>query len=121
VNESLVADVGATPCLRFSDDLTDDQREQHLPVVHCRDCGAMGWASCVARDRPDMFSVGLERFYRAFFGDDPQVRFLWPAASVVGRDASAFEQFFVDRSTLTRIRGDVPTDAVQVVRSDSVH
>ncbi len=112
---------GTPPALRYSDDLTDEQRGQHLPVVHCRDCGAMGWASCVSRDRPDNYSVGLERFYRGFFGDDPQVRFLWPAKSVEGRNASAFQLFHLDRKTLTRVRGDVPDDAVEVAQSDNVH
>ncbi len=111
---------GVSPSLRYSDDLTDEQRSQHLPVVHCRDCGAMGWASCVSRDRPDNFSVGLERFYRGFFGDDPQVRFLWPAKAVDGRDAKTFQRFHVDRS-LSRIRDEVPPDAVELVQSDNVH
>lgn len=108
------------PSLRYSDDLTDEQRSQHLPVVHCRDCGAMGWASCVSRDRPDLFAVPVDRFYRAFFGDDPQVRFLWPAKAADGRDPAAFQRFFVDRH-LTRVRGDAPADAIEVVQSDNVH
>lgn len=112
---------GVPPMLRYSDDLTDEQRGQHLPVVHCRDCGAMGWASCVSRDRPDMFSVGFERFYRAFFGDDPQVRFLWPAKAAETRDARVFQKFHIDRTTLTRIRGDGSKDAVEVVQSESTH
>jgi DEAD/DEAH box helicase domain-containing protein len=120
----MVGDLGdperSPPSLRYSDDLTDEQRSQHLPVVHCRDCGAMGWASCVSRDRPDLFAVPVERFYRAFFGDDPQVRFLWPARAADGRDPVAFQRFFVDRH-LTRVRGETPPDAVEVVQSDNVH
>ncbi len=81
----------------------------------------MGWASCVSRDRPDIFSVGLQRFYRAFFGEDPQVRFLWPAKAVEGRNAAAFARFHVDRNTLARVRGEIPNDAVEVVQSDNVH
>ena len=112
---------GVPPTLRYSDDLTDEQRGQHLPVIHCRDCGAMGWASCVSRDRSDIFSVGFDRFYRAFFGADPQVRFLWLAKAAEGRDARVFQRFFIDRTTLTRIREDGAKDAVEVVQSDSTH
>jgi DEAD/DEAH box helicase domain-containing protein len=91
----MVADLGDVandklPTLRYSDDLTDDQRSRHLPVIHCRDCGAMGWGSLVARDRSDVFSVGLNRFYQAFFSDDPQVRFLWPGKAVEEEDSKAF-------------------------------
>lgn len=115
----MVADVGPEPNLRFSDDLTDDQRARHLPVIHCRDCGAMGWATLVARDRPDFFAVGLERFYRAFFADDPQVRFLWPAAAQHG-NPSVFEQIVVNPATLTRVRGDDGEAGFEVVLSTNV-
>ena len=117
----MVADLASPPNLRFSDDLTDDQRMQHLPVVHCRDCGAMGWATVVARDRPDVLGVGLERFYRAFFGDDPQVRFLWPAEAARNRSVELFERFHVDRSMLIRIRDEIPPEAVEIAQSNSVH
>ena len=43
---------------------------------------ASGWATLQQRDKPDLYATSLERFYRGFFGDDPQVRFLWPAAAV---------------------------------------
>lgn len=77
----MVATVEARPKLRFSDDLDREQRKVHLPLVHCRDCGAMGWATRVDRDKPHLLRVNLTVFYRAFFGNDPQVRFLWPAAA----------------------------------------
>jgi DEAD/DEAH box helicase domain-containing protein len=117
----MVADVSKAPSLRYSDDLTDEQRTQHLPVIHCRDCGAMGWASCVARDRTYAYGVGLERFYRAFFGNDPQVRFLWPAAAVAERDDGSFKRFHLDPNTLTRLRGEILEGAVEVAESGSVH
>ena len=66
----MVANIAAEPDLRFSDDLTAGQARQHLPVVHCRDCGAMGWATQVARNQPDLYRTSLSSFYRGFFSDD---------------------------------------------------
>ncbi|MFO7762057.1 MAG: DEAD/DEAH box helicase [Desulfobia sp.] len=39
----MVVSVEPDPCLRFADDLTDELIRKHLPVVHCRECGLMGW------------------------------------------------------------------------------
>ncbi|NOY93750.1 MAG: DEAD/DEAH box helicase [Deltaproteobacteria bacterium] len=120
----MVADLGSEPKLRFSDDLTEEQRKQHLPLVHCRDCGAMGWGTLVTRDRPDEYRTGLERFYRGFFGNDPQVRFLWPDHS--DRDVwQAVERFPLDRRSLTRIREEdetevAPEDKFELVVSDNL-
>ena len=101
----MVADLRPRPTLRFSDDLTDDQRDQHLPLVHCRDCGALGWATVVQRDKPDVYRSGLSRFYRAFFGNDPQVRFLWPeAAAPSSGDWAAAPRIKLHPRTLVRQR-----------------
>jgi len=108
------------PTLRYSDDLTDDQRSRHLPVIHCRDCGAMGWGSLVARDRSDVFSVGLNRFYQAFFSEDPQVRFLWPGKSVEEQESKTFLRLRLNPNTLTRDREESSPDAIEVVQSDNV-
>ncbi len=78
----MVASVQARPRLQFSDDLDRGQRQRHLPLIHCRDCGAMGWATRQDRDKPHLLRVPLTPFYRAFFGRDPQVRFLFPRAAV---------------------------------------
>ena len=45
----MVASVEAVPQLRHSDDLSGTEASPHLPVVHCRDCGATAWASTVGR------------------------------------------------------------------------
>ena len=39
----MVCSVDRSPELRFSDDLTEDQRTYHLPLLHCRECGQTGW------------------------------------------------------------------------------
>lgn len=117
----MVADIAPEPTLRFSDDLTDEQRGEHLPLVHCRDCGAMGWGAIVTRDRPDVYRSSLDRFYRAFFSDDPRVRFLWPSEADRGAWEKV-ERFPLDRSALTRVRDadPDPDDVVQVVVSDNL-
>ncbi len=40
----------SAPELFFSDDLKADRLSRTLPVIHCRDCGAMGWTSSEDRD-----------------------------------------------------------------------
>jgi len=39
----LVASVTDPPRMAFSDDLKGEALKSHLPVIHCRECGAMGW------------------------------------------------------------------------------
>lgn len=75
----LVAEVSEHPRARFSDDLEREQRRNHLPLVHCRECGAMGWGTRIDRDRDRQLHCDAQSFYRGFFGKDPSVEFLWPA------------------------------------------
>ena len=73
----MVASVSPSPRLRFADDLSEEQLRTHLPVVHCRDCGAMGWAG--TKGQYDLFvDSDLRTFYVAFFGRSPKVVFLFP-------------------------------------------
>lgn len=79
----MVATVGPRPTLAFSDDLGPAERKRVLPLIHCRDCGAMGWATRRDRDRPHKLGLdGLKSFYRAFFSGDPTVALLWPEGAV---------------------------------------
>jgi DEAD/DEAH box helicase domain-containing protein len=48
----MVASVEATPQLRHSDDLAGSDSSIHLPVVHCRDCGATAWTSTALNSTP---------------------------------------------------------------------
>jgi DEAD/DEAH box helicase domain-containing protein len=73
----LVASVGAHPRMAFSDDLKGDALKGHLPVVHCRECGAMGWGGSM-RVNDEKVSANLQEFYKAFFGHLPSLRFLFP-------------------------------------------
>ncbi len=73
----LVASVAPEPKLAFSDDLKSDSLKSHLPVIHCRECGVMGWGGTM-RANSDKVSPSLQDFYKAFFGGLPSVRFLFP-------------------------------------------
>jgi DEAD/DEAH box helicase domain-containing protein len=75
----LVASVSREPKLAFSDDLKSDSLKSHLPVVHCRECGIMGWGGTM-RAGSDKVSPSLQDFYKAFFGALPSLRFLFPLA-----------------------------------------
>ncbi|MFC1482229.1 DEAD/DEAH box helicase [Myxococcota bacterium] len=99
---------GIRPRLRFSDDLDREQRRRHLPLIHCRDCGAMGWATRIDRDKPHVYRTDLHGFYRAFFKADSQVRFLYPeTARPVGDPAwENYPVLRVDTGKLVRLDGD---------------
>ena len=73
----MVGEVGNPPCLRFADDLTDEQMQNHLPIVHCRECGSMGWAG-TKRQHDTLVNPDLQSFYVAFFAFSPNVVFMFP-------------------------------------------
>lgn len=73
----LVASVTPAPKLAFSDDLTDDAADKFLPVIHCRECGSMGWGA-TQRANHDRLGADLQDFYKAFFGKRPDLRLLFP-------------------------------------------
>jgi len=73
----VVAQVNDKPAMRFSDDLTADQRKTHLPLIYCDDCGATAWAGLTLPERKT-FQTDLRAFYDAFFGDNRNVRFVYP-------------------------------------------
>lgn len=77
----MVATVEETPRLTYSDDLLPEAARTHLPVVHCRECTGMGWATVLAPTAPTRFDVGLRRFYDAYFARDPHVAFVFPEAA----------------------------------------
>lgn len=81
----LVATVEAQPRLYFADDLTDLANPLHLPVVHCRECHATGWAS-VRHPGEGRLESDLQTIYRGYFGNHPDVSLLFPATSAPGGD-----------------------------------
>ena len=77
----MVASVEDVPRLTFVDDLTAEQREQHLPAVYCPSCALMGWASLVREGQHHM-RAELRDFYTAFFSYDSRVNFFFPHEAV---------------------------------------
>ena len=79
----MVASVEAEPQLRHSDDLSGTEASPHLPVVHCRDCGATAWASTVLSQGSNCLDRGsnLQGFYKAFFDGAPELRYLFPTGT----------------------------------------
>jgi len=73
----MVCAIAPVPLLRFADDLKEAERARHLPVVHCRDCGSMGWAG-LKRQEDHRFNADLKSFYIGFFNDAPTVTFIFP-------------------------------------------
>lgn len=77
----MVASVHPLPEVRFSMDLSPDHPQQHLPALHCRDCGAMGWGA-LQKANEEKLIPDLDRFYQAFFSlnPDPRLRFVFPVS-----------------------------------------
>ena len=73
----LVADVKLEPTLAYSDDLKEEEFKRHLAVIHCRECGAIGWGSYKRKQDANLVA-DLQDFYARFFSDDPTVHFIFP-------------------------------------------
>ncbi len=86
----MVAEVNDPPNLHFADDLTEAQLRNHLPLVHCRECGSMGWAG-VKRLHEHQVDTNLRNFYSLFFHNDSKVVFLFPDKDRTEEDALAGE------------------------------
>ena len=108
----LVASVGQTPKLTFSDDLKNGAELQYLPALHCRDCGAMGWGGTM-RATEDKVSTDLTKFYEAFFRALPSLRFFFP---VSGRDGNGPEQGEFTHTLCTHCLGVNAANARKCVR-----
>ena len=76
----IVAEVKKNPNLRFSDDLTNEQLDNHLPIIHCRECGAMGWAG-TCKSGEEAINPDLQQFYIGFFNKHNSIRYLFPVNS----------------------------------------
>jgi DEAD/DEAH box helicase domain-containing protein len=79
----LVASVSSPPRLRFADDLNADQLRVHLPVIHCRECGATGWGG-VLRKLDTRIRCDLREFYREHFSNGKDTAFIFPESRDAG-------------------------------------
>ena len=106
----MVGSLEDRPKLRHSMDLDKETRKRHLPLIHCRECGGMGWATLIHRDTPNRVSTELDSLYRAFFSDDAQVDFLFPAAAIPEKDPTwSRPPFTLDVESMTKMEdGETP-------------
>jgi len=88
----MVASLATVPELVHSDDLAASDKRLFLPVIHCRDCHAMGWGATLTRTDGRRLKSDLQAFYQAFFSQDLSTRFLFPAAMTQEPDAKRFER-----------------------------
>ena len=73
----MVSRISPNPDLRFADDLNEEQLQHHLPLVHCRECGSMGWTGLKRINSPAIDGE-LKAYYNSFFKHDPKVVYLFP-------------------------------------------
>ena len=79
------------PELDFSDDLKPELLRQSLPIIHCRECWATGWATIKKSDGEDESVVldDLKTFYSYYFAKHPEICFLFPDVEndrILGRE-----------------------------------
>lgn len=55
----------------------DSDRENFLPVVNCRDCGATGWVSAL-NERKNMTIFDHRAFYNMYFSGDHRITMMFP-------------------------------------------
>jgi len=81
----IVGNIVDPPALHFSDDLKEDDQRRHLPIIHCRECGAMGWGG-TKREQDHEINPDLQHFYTSFFRYSPTVVVLFPDDTKVAAD-----------------------------------
>lgn len=79
----MVASVDTEPALHFADDLNEEQLGTHLPIVHCRECGSMGWSGMKRKTSPEIRG-DLQDYYYGFFNRDPKIVYLFPEVNQPG-------------------------------------
>lgn len=113
----VVAEVGRIPQLRFSDDLKPEQFKNHLPLIHCRECGAMGWGA-IKRQHENAFSYDLQAFYSAFFGYSPTLHFIFPDA--LAKDSQQGFHNYICGQCLHAGVGELPESCPSCGNSDAL-
>jgi DEAD/DEAH box helicase domain-containing protein len=63
--------------LAFADDLKPDELAHALPLIHCRECGIVGWGALVREAEPRV-TTDLRAFYNAYFRFSPNICFIFP-------------------------------------------
>jgi DEAD/DEAH box helicase domain-containing protein len=63
--------------LIHSQDISGEDTNRYYPVIHCRDCNAMGWGG-VEKEGEECFENDLKLFYQTFFSRDHRTRIFFP-------------------------------------------
>lgn len=88
----MVASLSREPVLVHSDDINANDRGIRLPLIHCRDCHAMGWGATQTPTDGYRLNTDLRTFYAAFFSEDVATRFLFPAEGDRPANLKTFER-----------------------------
>lgn len=73
----MVAKLDTKPELIHSQGIAGEDTNRYYPVIHCRDCNAMGWGG-VEKEGEDCFDNDLKLFYPSFFSRDHRTRVFFP-------------------------------------------
>lgn len=88
----MVASLSAAPALVHSDDLSASDKRFYLPLIHCRDCHAIGWGAVVSEtEKHRLRKNDLPGFYRAYFDHHHTCRFIFPANEAGVSDPRKFD------------------------------
>ncbi len=88
----MVASLSSEPGLIHSDDLTANDKRICLPLIHCRDCHAMGWGATQTATDGAKLKTDLRTFYAAFFSEDVATRFIFPIEDGAQSSERKFER-----------------------------
>lgn len=73
----MVGSLELKPEIKFSHDLAIKEPKKHYPIIHCRECHAMGWGG-VKKEGESELKSNLDLFYQTFFAHDPRLKFIFP-------------------------------------------
>lgn len=73
----MVATTENNPVLRHDDDLANRREKLHLPLIHCRECLAMGWGT-VRGESGDPIERNIQKFYQQWFAQGSDVQVIYP-------------------------------------------
>jgi len=88
----MVATLSERPVLIHSDDVNATDKRVLLPLIHCRDCHAMGWGATQTATDGAKLKTDLREFYAAFFAEDTATRFIFPADDAISVNGRKFER-----------------------------
>jgi len=73
----MVGTLSENPTIKFSHDISTKDKSKYYPLIHCRECHAMGWGG-VKKESSSELIDDLDLFYQTFFSHDPRLTFIFP-------------------------------------------